>query len=133
VMMLCAYVASQKKYSVTKKGIVINRPFWKIEASRLLTVPYRAFALLVCLITIFLNVRSKFTLKPILKVLSIFWLLLLVRFAYDMYYRTDIFIFRDQVNQTWLYMVAMTIIPMYSIMKSYRNIDFYVFALLEKI
>ncbi|MCH3923903.1 MAG: O-antigen ligase family protein [Bacteroidales bacterium] len=94
------------------------------EDSRLLTVPYRAFALLVCLITIFLNVRSKFTLKPILKVLSIFWLLLLVRFAYDMYYRTDIFIFRDQVNQTWLYMVAMTIIPMYSIMKSYRNIDF---------
>jgi hypothetical protein len=92
-------------------------------ASRLVTVPYRGFALLICLITIILNLKSKFSLKPVIKVLFVFWLLLLLRFFYDMYFRTDVFVYQDKINEMILNMVPMTIIPMYSVMKSYRSID----------
>ncbi len=94
------------------------------EASRLVTVPYRAFALLICLITIFLNFKSKLSLNLTVKILFIFWLLLLIRFFYDMYFRTDVYVFSDKKLQTILYMIPMTLIPMYSVMKSYKSINF---------
>lgn len=94
------------------------------EASRLVTVPYRAFALLVCLVTIFLNYKSKFKLNVVVKVLLVYWLLLLIRFFYDMYFRADVYVFNDKKLQTLLYMIPMTFIPMYSVMKSYKVIDF---------
>lgn len=94
------------------------------EASRLVTVPYRAFALLICLITIFLNYKSTFKLNVVVKVLLVFWLLLLIRFFYDMYFRIDVFVYSDKKLQILLYMIPITIIPMYSVMKSYRVIDF---------
>lgn len=94
------------------------------EASRLVTIPYRAFALLICLITIFLNFKSKFNLNVVVKVLMVYWVLLLIRFFYDMYFRMDVFVSSDRKLQTLLFMIPMTIIPMYSVMKSYRVIDF---------
>lgn len=94
------------------------------EASRIVTVPYRAFALLVCLITIFLNYKSKFKLNVVLKVLMIYWALLLIRFFYDMYFRMDVYVFTDVKLRTLLFMIPMTLIPMYSVMKSYKVIDF---------
>lgn len=96
----------------------------EFEASRSVTVPYRAFSLLICLITIFLNFKSKFKLNVVIKILLIFWLLLLIRFFYDMYFRTDVYVFADKKLQIILYMIPMTLIPMYSVMKSYKSIDF---------
>lgn len=103
----------------------IFSPFMpEAEASRLVTVPFRAFALLICLITIFLNFKSKFKLNVVIKVLLVYWLLILIRFFYDMYFRTDVYVFADIKLQTILYMIPITIIPMYSVMKSYKYIDF---------
>lgn len=94
------------------------------EASRIVTVPYRAFALLVCFITIFLNYKSKFKLNKVIKVLLIYWVLLLIRFFYDMYFRSDVYVLNDTKFRILLYMIPMTLIPMYSVMKSYKMIDF---------
>lgn len=95
-----------------------------IEASRIVTVPYRAFALGVTLITILLNIRSRIKLDRVVKLLLVFWAFLLLRFFYDIGIRYDIYVRSDIINRVLMSMIPLTLIPMYSVMKSYKNINF---------
>lgn len=95
-----------------------------VESSMLVTVPYSLFALFISFITILLNLKSKFKLHSTIKVLLVFWLLLLIRFFYDMYLRTDVNVYPIIKLRIIAYMIPMTIIPMYSVMKSYKYINF---------
>lgn len=91
-------------------------------SSRLVTVPYRAFCCVIALLVIFLNIKEKFRLKPVLKVLIIYWVMILVRFWIDMYYRTDIYIEPALKNKTLLLMVCI-LLPTIALMKSYRYVN----------
>lgn len=93
-------------------------------ASRIVTVPYRAFAATVALLTILVNIKNKYTLHPTVVVLLLYWFFLLVRFFYDMYFSVDVQVSNAAASRTLLFMVPVTIIPMFSVMKSYRYIDF---------
>lgn len=91
--------------------------------SRLVTVPFRATQLGLSLIVIFLNIKERFNIKPVLKVLILYWILIFIRFFIDMYARTDVFVFADKRTKTLLLMIDI-IIPMFALMKSYKYIDF---------
>ena len=94
-------------------------------ASQLVTVPYRAFAFFVTLLTILMNIKNRYKLHSTVIVLLIYWALLLLRFFYDMYFRSDVFVNSDLVSKILLYMIPITIVPIYSILKSYKYIDFH--------
>lgn len=90
--------------------------------SRSVTVPYRGFALLVSLIVIILNIKSKVGKTPLaLKVLWIFWIALIIRIFYDTNIRIDVHL--NNTLQLWLYVFGICFPAMYSVMKSYRFID----------
>ena len=90
--------------------------------SRTVTVPYRAFALLVSLIVILLNFRNKICKSHlVLKVLLLFWIALIIRIFYDTNIRIDVYL--NNTNQLWLYVFVILLPAMYSVIKSYRAID----------
>lgn len=92
-------------------------------ASRIVTVPFRAFSLIICIAVILLNIKKSIKLTKEIKLLFVYWALLIIRFIYDFYYRSDVHVSSDYRIQLILYMVPMTIIPMYSILKSYNVIN----------
>lgn len=95
------------------------------EGSQFITIPYRVVTIFVSLIVIFLNFREKFKLQLVLKILFIYWILLLSRFFYDVYYRTDLMLDSVKVFQTWSYMLLFGLLPTIAIIKSskYINLD----------
>ena len=93
-------------------------------ASMAITVPYHAFALIVSCLAWGYNAKEKTNSPMIIKVLWLFWALLFVRFFYDMYFRNDVIVFPLEKYRVLLFMGPMTIIPMISVMKSYRYIDY---------
>ena len=94
------------------------------NASRIVTIPYRMFSLAISIITIFLNYGTRFKLNFKHKILIVFWMLLIIRLICDEFFRSDIILDKDRLVQIWLYILAMTILPMYSVMKSYKTIDY---------
>ena len=91
--------------------------------SRTVTVPYRAFALLISLLVILLNLKKKVGKTHIaIKLLWIYWIALIIRIFYDTNIRTDIYL--KDTTQLWLYIFGIILPAMYSVMKSYRMIDF---------
>lgn len=90
--------------------------------SRTVTVPYRAFALLVSLIVILLNYRNKIGQSHLaIKVLLFFWIALIIRIFYDTNVRFDIYL--KDTSQLWLYVFGIVLPAIYSVIKSYRVID----------
>jgi O-antigen ligase len=90
--------------------------------SRTVTVPYRAFALLVSLIVILLNYRNKIgQFHLAIKVLLFFWIALIIRIFYDTNVRFDIYL--KDTSQLWFYVFGIVLPAMYSVIKSYRAID----------
>src|SRR5690554_4933488 len=90
--------------------------------SRTVTVPYRAFALLVSLIVILLNYRNKIGQSHLaIKVLLFFWIALIIRIFYDTNVRFDINL--KDTSQLWLYVFGIVLPAMYSVIKSYRAVD----------
>ncbi len=90
--------------------------------SRTVTVPYRAFALFISLLVIFLNIRKKVgKIPPAMKVLWIYWFALIIRIFYDTNIRIDVHI-KDTV-QLWMYIFGICLPAMISVMISYRFID----------
>ena len=90
--------------------------------SRTVTVPYRAFALLVSLLVIILNFRKQIEKSHlVLKVLLVFWIALIIRIFYDTNIRIDVHL--NDTRQLWLYIFGIILPGMYSVMKSYKNID----------
>jgi len=90
--------------------------------SRTVTVPYRAFALLISLLVIFLNLRKKVgKIPPAMKVLWIYWFALIIRIFYDTNIRIDVHI--NDTGRLWMYVFGICLPAMFSVMKSYQMID----------
>ena len=92
--------------------------------SRSITIPYRLFALAVLIITWILNRNTKSNSKSV-RILWIYWALLLFRMFFDFYVRTDIPpISRDQRTVFVLLNMTEAVIPSIVFSKCYKHIDF---------
>lgn len=99
--------------------------------SRLVTVPYRGVSLLIALLVVFFNIKSNIKKPLALKLFFFFWLWVLVRIYYDIEVRTDYFVLSEHKVKIWLIAIAGCLLPMISLYKSIKFIDFnYCFKLL---
>lgn len=93
--------------------------------SRLVTIPYRAFSLLISIIVILMNILKPKPKKSFaLKVFIVFWIMLLIRIFYDLEIKIY-FVSIQNTLQLWLYLFAIGIPLMISIFFSYKHIDFH--------
>lgn len=90
--------------------------------SRAITVPYRFFSLVICILTILLNSSQKTIVPKNVKALFFFIFLLAFRFFLDIL-GGEYSISSDLQSQTWSYILLMTLLPMYSVVKSFDKID----------
>lgn len=91
--------------------------------SRTITIPYRAFALLISLLVILINFRKTDNKQHIsLKILLFYWAILIVRMVYDVFFRSDVHI--KGTSQLWLYVFGICLPAIFSIIKSYKYINF---------
>ena len=96
----------------------------QIDASQTITIPYRAFSLFLSLFVILINLKSKSKLTFPVFLFFLFWIIVLLRMFYDLEVRSDFYVqFKDK-NKIWLIAVAACFIPMISIYKSFKFIDF---------
>lgn len=109
-------------YEFTTSLFSFLMPSW--GESRMITLPYHAFALFICLLTILFNIKEKFTLKPVQGWFVFFFILIIIRFLYDAYYRLDVEMNSDYKFQIIMYMIPKGLLEMYAVMKSYKNISF---------
>lgn len=90
--------------------------------SRTVTVPYRAFAVLISILVILLNLKKRVGKTPLVfKVLLVYWFALIVRIFYDTNIRIDVSL-RD-TTQLWFYVFGIILPAMISVMKSIRMIN----------
>lgn len=100
-------------------------------ASRIVTVPYRGLSLILSLSVFFLNLKSNVKLSTPIKLFFLFWVAVLLRMFYDLEVRTDYFVLGIYKQKVWLIAIAGCFIPMISLYKSIKIIDFnYCFKLL---
>lgn len=92
------------------------------NASRAITVPYRAFALLIMLLVIALNYKRTIRSFPFpLVILIVYWVLLILRMNIDIYLRSDIYV--KNPSQLWLYVFGICLPVLFSTLKSYKYIN----------
>jgi len=90
--------------------------------SRMVTVPYRALALVIAIIVLLLNYKVKGAQKVLaLNVFWIFWMFFIARVYYDVNLRSDVLL--SDVSQLWLYIFGICLLPMYAIQKSFYFIN----------
>ena len=90
--------------------------------SRTVTIPYRAFALLISSVVIFLNHRNGVKNTPLaLKLLWIYWIALILRIFYDTEIRIDVQL--NEISKLWFFIFGIILPAIYSIMISYQIID----------
>lgn len=95
-----------------------------VENSRMVTIPFRMLVLAVLLITLYYNRNTK-SRSNSLRILWIYWALLLVRMFYDFFLRTDLPPFSsDQRNVFILLAMTQSFLPAIVFSKCYRYIDF---------
>lgn len=90
----------------------------------LLVLPIRVLQLAISIIVILWTGGQKLKLQPVQIVLIIFWGCLLARFFYDMFIRRDVFVASGIIYHQLISIVFVTLIPMYSVMNSYRFVNF---------
>ncbi len=92
------------------------------SVSQSVTIPYRAFALIIMLSVIFLNLKKKVHPLPLpIVVLLLYWLALIIRIFSDVYFRTDYF-FTD-TSQLWLFIFGICLAGLFSTLQSFDFID----------
>jgi len=96
----------------------------QIGASQIITIPYRAFSLFLSLFVILINLKSKSKLTFPVFLFFLFWIIVLLRMFYDLEVRSDFYVQSNDKNRVWLIAVAACFIPMISIYKSFKFIDF---------
>ena len=102
-------------------------------ASQLITIPYRGFSLFLSLLVIILNLKSRVKLTYPVLIFFLFWIVVLIRMFYDLEVRTDFYVLQTYKSKVWLIAIAGCFIPMISLFKSIKIIDFdYCFNLLYK-
>ncbi len=92
--------------------------------SRLVTVPYRAFVLLMSLLLIALNRKELLLKNKSLKLYFLFWGLLLLRIFYDLQYQSEHLVNVGAARQTWLYVLFICLAPTLAVLKSFKHIEF---------
>ena len=91
--------------------------------SRKVTIPYRLITLIISIIVILINFK-----KPIaksstaFKILLLYWLFLIIRIIYDLYFSPNVFI--SDKSQLWLYVFGICLPALISTLKSYEYIAF---------
>lgn len=95
-----------------------------IEFTRLITIPYRVFTLLLALFTLILHLYNKVNLQWCGRLLIIYWLALLMRIFYDLNLRDDFPVIFDEKVYIWTFSLGVCFIPMVSVFKSYNSINF---------
>ena len=93
-------------------------------ATQLITIPYRGFSLLLSLFVILLNLKSKIKLALPVFLFFLFWFFVLIRMFYDMELSSDFYVQSNDKIKIWLLAVAGCFIPMISIYKSFKIINF---------
>ena len=93
------------------------------EHSQLVTIPFRAFSLLLSIIVLVLNLKNKINTNLSILCLFFYLSLLIIRLLYDFGLRTDIDTFRSDRTQVVLLFSSM-IINTLATAKSYKNINF---------
>jgi O-antigen ligase len=102
-------------------------------ASQLITIPYRGFSLFLSLLVIILNLKSRVKLTSPVLIFFLFWIVVLIRMFYDLEIRTDFYVLQSYKSKVWLIAIAGCFVPMISLFKSIKIIDFdYCFNLLYK-
>ena len=96
----------------------------QIVASQIITIPYRAFSLFLSLFVLLINLKSKIKLTFPVLLFFLFWFIVLLRMFYDMEVRSDFFVQSNDKIKIWLIAVAGCFIPMISIYKSFKIINF---------
>lgn len=94
-----------------------------VNTTRNVTVPYRMFALLLSLTVLFFHRNDEVEWSTALKLLLVYWVILLIRMFYDLQIRTDIYVNQPRANMTWIWTILITFIPMLSVIKSYKSLD----------
>jgi O-antigen ligase len=110
-----------------------------VSESTTLTIPYRFMSLIVSLTVILVNIRINIQTPKIVKVFFFFWALVLLRMFFDLEL-SDFYIPIQYKQRLWLYSIGLTFVPMISIVKSFKNIDFslclkwiYIFSIISLI
>lgn len=93
-------------------------------ASRAVTVPYRAFVLMLSIVLIIINRKVKIIRNNNIKLFFLFWGLLLLRIFYDLQYQTEHPVDVNSARQTWLYVLFICLIPTVAVLKSINYINF---------
>lgn len=88
------------------------------ELSQSFTVPYRAFTLAVSLLCIVVSLKVKALRAPGTLFLWLVWICILSRFVDTMYF-SQYSPNTSYVLTTWLYMIGLTLIPMYSVLQEH--------------
>lgn len=90
--------------------------------SRSVTVPYRAFFLLIMLIVIVLNIKRTVRPFPIpLTGLIVYWILLIIRMINDLYITNQVYV--KDISQHWLYVFGICLPILFATLKSYKHIN----------
>lgn len=97
-----------------------------LSSSQIVTIPYRAFTLGVALITILCStlVNKQLKINKIVAVLFIYWILLFIRFEFDLQFRPELDLNLTRANQIFLYMVGLAIVPMIAVVRTHKLLDF---------
>lgn len=93
------------------------------NVSQIVTIPYRAFALGVCILTIALNLKTISHSPVVIKVLFVYWVLIIFRFLYDMFLRTDLNVQSGLFGNQLIFLILVGFLPVVSVLLSYRSIN----------
>jgi len=95
-----------------------------VGSSQIVTYPYRALSLMLALLIIFINLPIRVKLNNAIRLFMVFWIFVIVRMYYDLAIRSDVYIPEYYIYNNWLIVFGIIIIPLISILVSYRKIDF---------
>ncbi|MEE0442218.1 MAG: hypothetical protein UDG84_07365, partial [Thomasclavelia sp.] len=91
--------------------------------SQIVTIPYRALSVFIPVLIIFRNLKEKYKMGTIVKVLWFYWGLLLLRFFVDFFVKDNTQVLPSTVMKSFLFMGPMTLVPMFAVQKSVRFIN----------
>lgn len=94
------------------------------NVSQFITIPYRAFILLISLILILLNIRNKIKLDGSTKLLLFFWLIYMIRIYFDLELRDNYFTDASKFLY-YTFTLFVCFIPLLSLLLTTRHINFH--------
>lgn len=95
------------------------------DNSRIITIPFRTFEIFMLTLTFCLNMKYFPRRVTQVRVIWIYWVLLLVRCVYDIFYRADIpHIDTNMKNTQLLVMLSNALLPSFVFYKCYHSVDF---------